>query len=66
MAQNKQRRHTSVYFPAEMAEEISKEAARQERSTAWLIQQAWKLARETIRKMEPSTAGEQTGDTSRG
>jgi uncharacterized small protein (TIGR04563 family) len=40
----------SLYFPQEMLEEIKAEAVRLERSLSWVVQRAWKRAREEIRK----------------
>jgi uncharacterized small protein (TIGR04563 family) len=41
----------SLYFPEDMLQEIQREAARQERSLSWIVQQAWRYARNEIRKM---------------
>ena len=40
----------SLYFPQEMLEEIKSEAVRLERSLFWVVQRAWKRAREEIKK----------------
>ncbi len=37
-----------VYFPTEQYDEIEGEAVRQERSRSWIVQQAWKKARQQI------------------
>jgi uncharacterized small protein (TIGR04563 family) len=42
------KRKQSLYFPEEMLLEIQREAARQDRSLSWIVQQAWKLARERV------------------
>jgi len=44
-------RKQSLYFPQEMLEEIKAEAIRLERPLSWVVQRAWKRAREEIRKM---------------
>lgn len=44
------KRKQSLYFPEWMLEEIAKEARRQDRSLSWIVQQAWKIARDEIRK----------------
>ncbi len=44
-------RKQSLYFPEEMLEEIQREANRQDRSISWIVQQAWKVARNDLRKM---------------
>ena len=50
MAQTDNRKQ-SLYFPEEMLQEIQKEAMRQDRSMSWIVQTAWKLARNEIKKM---------------
>jgi uncharacterized small protein (TIGR04563 family) len=44
-------RKQSLYFPQDMLEEIKAEANRLERPLSWVVQRAWKRAREEIRKM---------------
>jgi uncharacterized small protein (TIGR04563 family) len=46
-----EKRKQSLYFPQEMLDEIIREAGRQDRSLSWVVQQAWKLAREDIRRL---------------
>lgn len=45
------KRKQSLYFPVEMLEEIKNEAARQDRSLSWIVQRAWKIARNEIKKI---------------
>lgn len=45
------KRKQSLYFPEEMLHEIQAEAQRQDRSLSWIVQQAWKLARDRMRAM---------------
>ena len=40
----------SLYFPEEMLEEIKAEATRQDRSLSWIVQRAWRVARQEISK----------------
>lgn len=47
MAANDKRKQ-SLYFPEEMLKEIQEEAARQDRSLSWVVQQAWRIARSEI------------------
>jgi uncharacterized small protein (TIGR04563 family) len=47
-------RKQSLYFPADMLEEIKTEAARLDRSVSWLVQRAWRRARGQIRGMPGS------------
>lgn len=42
------KRKQSVYFPVDMLEEIQKEALRQDRTVSWIVQRAWKIARDEI------------------
>lgn len=44
------KRKQSLYFPEEMLLEIKAEAERQDRSLSWIVQKAWKLARNDIAK----------------
>lgn len=44
------KRKQSLYFPEEMLAEIKREALRQDRSLSWIVQQAWRIAREEIKK----------------
>ncbi len=41
----------SFYFPAQMIVEIQREAVRQDRSLSWVVQQAWRLARDEVRRL---------------
>ncbi len=47
------RKH-SFYFPDWMSRELEAEAARLDRSTSWILQRAWKLARAQIAQSERS------------
>ncbi|NLN61519.1 MAG: TIGR04563 family protein [Myxococcales bacterium] len=42
------KRKQSLYFPEIMLKEITEEAARQDRSLSWIVQQAWRIARKDI------------------
>lgn len=44
------KRKQSLYFPEAMLQEIRDEAARLDRSMSWVVQRAWKHAREAIKK----------------
>ena len=56
------KRKQSLYFPEEMLKEIQEEANRQDRSLSWVVQQAWKIARERIKNF--SAVNDVTGDES--
>jgi len=43
------KRKQSLYFPEEMLTEITNEATRQDRSLSWIVQKAWKIARNEIK-----------------
>jgi len=47
-AEKSEKRKQSLYFPAEMLEQIEYEARRQDRSLSWIVQRAWLIAREKI------------------
>jgi uncharacterized small protein (TIGR04563 family) len=38
----------TLYFPEDMLKEAQDEAKRQDRSISWIVQQAWRLAREQL------------------
>lgn len=40
----------SLYFPEETLAEIMRESIRLDRSLSWTVQQAWRLAREEVKK----------------
>jgi len=48
------KRKQSLYFPEEMLAEITAEAHRLDRSLSWVIQRAWKVAHERIKKLPSS------------
>ena len=45
----------SLYFPEETLAEIMREAIRLDRSLSWTVQQAWRLAREEVKKFPSVT-----------
>jgi len=40
----------SLYFPENILSEIAEEAHRLDRSLSWMVQQAWRVAREQVRQ----------------
>jgi len=46
----------SFYFPDWMSREVEAEAARLDRSTSWILQRAWKVARAELARLERSKA----------
>lgn len=51
MGKNDAKCKQSLYFPESSLREIQQEAARLDRSLSWIVQRAWLVAREKIKKM---------------
>lgn len=51
----------SLYFPEETLREIMREATRLDRSLSWTVQQAWRVAREEVRRFPPAGLGAGAG-----
>ncbi len=66
MSQFTDKRKQSLYFPEEMLQEIQEEAIRQDRSLSWIVQQAWKVARDQIAKIPGFRDSVPPGGTSGG
>jgi uncharacterized small protein (TIGR04563 family) len=49
-----QKRKVTLYFNSAMLAETQKEAIRQDRSVSWIIQAAWRLARDEVKRMPAS------------
>ena len=49
-----QKRKVTLYFNAAMLAETQKEAIRQDRSVSWIIQAAWRTARDEVKRMPTS------------
>ncbi len=45
-----QKKKVTLYFNAGMLAETQKEALRQDRSVSWIIQAAWRIARDEVRQ----------------
>ncbi len=45
------KRKQSLYFPETMLDEIKLEAERLNRSLSWVVQRAWKVARQDVKKL---------------
>ncbi len=39
----------TLYFPEELLKEAQNEAERQDRSISWIVQQAWRIARDQLK-----------------
>ena len=44
------KRKQSLYFPDDMLDEIMKEAIRLDRSLSWMVQRAWRVAYDDVRR----------------
>lgn len=49
-----QKRKVTLYFNSAMLAETQKEAIRQDRSVSWIIQAAWRIARDEVKHMPAS------------
>jgi hypothetical protein len=49
-----QKRRVTLYFNSAMLAETQKEAIRQDRSVSWIIQAAWRSARDEVKRMPAS------------
>ncbi len=56
MPSSSPKKKVTLYFSAAMLEETQREAIRQDRSISWIIQAAWRISRDEVRKL-PSVAG---------
>ena len=56
------KKKVTLYFNAPMLAETQREAIRQDRSISWIIQAAWKRAREEIKRL-PSVGRSDAPDT---
>jgi len=45
------KKKVTLYFSSGLLEETQREAIRQDRSISWIIQAAWRLAREEVRRL---------------
>ncbi len=50
------KRKVTLYFNSGMLAETQKEAIRQDRSVSWIIQAAWKIARDEVRRLPGVTS----------
>lgn len=52
------KRKVTLYFNSVMLAETQHEAIRQDRSISWIIQAAWRRARDEIRKLPAAARGD--------
>lgn len=50
------KKKVTLYFSSATLEETQREGIRQDRSISWIIQAAWRMSRDEVRKL-PSVAG---------
>jgi uncharacterized small protein (TIGR04563 family) len=55
------KRKVTLYFNATMLAETQREAIRQDRSISWIIQAAWRLARDEVRRLPAGAATAEPG-----
>jgi len=51
------KKKVTLYFSAGVLEETQHEAIRQDRSISWIIQAAWRLSRDEVRRLPGATGG---------
>jgi uncharacterized small protein (TIGR04563 family) len=60
------KRKVTLYFNATMLAETQREAIRQDRSISWIIQAAWKRARDEIRRLPGVGTADAAGAAAQG
>jgi len=56
-----QKKKVTLYFNSAMLSETQKEALRQDRSISWIIQAAWRIAREEVKRMPSALSASGNG-----
>ena len=51
------KKKVTLYFSAGVLEETQREAIRQDRSISWIIQAAWRISRDEVRRLPGATGG---------
>lgn len=54
---NGQKKKVTLYFNSTMLSETQREAIRQDRSISWIIQAAWKIARDEVKRLPSAAIG---------
>ena len=57
------KKKVTLYFNAPMLAETQREAIRQDRSISWIIQAAWRRARDEVRRLPAIGRGEEDRDS---
>ena len=55
------KKKVTLYFSSGMLEETQREGIRQDRSISWIIQAAWRIAREEVQRLPGYGGGGQAG-----
>ena len=55
------KKKVTLYFSSGMLDETQREAIRQDRSISWIIQAAWRIAREEVQRQPGYGEGRQGG-----
>ena len=55
------KKKVTLYFSSGMLDETQREAIRQDRSISWIIQAAWRIAREEVQRLPVYGQGGQSG-----
>jgi uncharacterized small protein (TIGR04563 family) len=55
------KKKVTLYFSSGMLDETQREAIRQDRSISWIIQAAWRIARDEVQRLPGYGAGGQSG-----
>ena len=55
------KKKVTLYFSSGMLDETQHEAIRQDRSISWIIQAAWRIAREEVQRLPGYGEGRQGG-----
>lgn len=55
----------TLYFRPTVVEELAKESVRHDRSVSWLLQRAWRLARDEIKSAPARKGAAAEGDLAR-
>jgi uncharacterized small protein (TIGR04563 family) len=56
------KKKVTLYFSAGMLDETQREAIRQDRSISWIIQAAWRIARDEVQRL-PGYGGQSGAET---
>jgi uncharacterized small protein (TIGR04563 family) len=57
-----QKKKVTLYFNSAMLSETQKEALRQDRSISWIIQAAWRIARDEVKRMPSALSANGNGN----